>query len=211
MSAALYPVGKRLIDALGAAFALVLFGPIALLFGAFIRQQSPGPLFFVQTREGQCGRPFNILKLRTMYPDAGERLRRHLETDASAAAEFAANGCLRDDPRIVGRAGALARRYSIDEIPQLWNVLVGEMSLVGPRPLHPRDAEMFFDAPTRAARLLVLPGMTGLWQVRREGKRDVMRNIGELDLIYVRKRSLRFDFMILLLTPRAVLSGGGVS
>lgn len=205
-----YSSAKRLVDVAGAAFLLALLGPVALASALAIRLRSPGSLLYVQSREGQHGRPFGVFKLRTMYVDAGARLRQHLAADPQAVEEFEANGCLRLDPRVVGAAGAFVRRYSIDEIPQLWNVLVGDMSLVGPRPLHPDDARIFFDEATRAVRLQVPPGLTGLWQVKRTGKKDVMRNIAELDLLYVKQRSLRLDLMILAQTPRAVLSGGGL-
>jgi lipopolysaccharide/colanic/teichoic acid biosynthesis glycosyltransferase len=205
-----YSVAKRVVDIGGAASLLALLGPVALAFALAIRLRSAGSFLYVQTREGQYGRPFSVFKLRTMHEDATARLRRHLVADRQSAEEFAANGCLRLDPRIVGRVGAFARQYSIDEIPQLWNVLVGDMSLVGPRPLHPDDAKVFFDAAIRTARLQVPPGLTGLWQVKRSGKKDVTRNIAELDLLYVKQRSLRLDLMILAQTPRAVLSGGGL-
>ena len=205
-----YALVKRLIDVAGAAALLALLGPAALASALAIRLRSPGHLLYVQSREGQYGRPFGVVKLRTMHVDAAARLSEHLAADPRVAEEFAANGCLRLDPRVAGAVAAFARRYSIDEIPQLWNVLVGDMSLVGPRPLHPDDAQVFFDAATRTARLQVPPGLTGLWQVKRKGKKDVMRNIAELDLLYVKQRSLHLDLMILVQTPRAVLSGGGL-
>jgi lipopolysaccharide/colanic/teichoic acid biosynthesis glycosyltransferase len=202
---------KRLIDIVGAAILLLLLGPVALAVALFIRAYSPGPLLYCQEREGLHGRAFRIRKLRTMYSDAAERLRQHLEASPAAAAEFARNRCLRRDPRIVGRPGAFVRKYSIDEIPQFWNVLVGEMSLVGPRPLRPSDAELLFDRDTRRQRLLVRPGLSGLWQVTRSGKSDIMRNLAELDLLYVRTRSIWLDLHILLRTPVAVFSGGGLT
>ncbi len=204
-------IAKRSVDILGAALLLAAFGPLALATGLAIRVRSPGPLLYGQQREGLHGRPFRILKLRTMYTDAAERLRVRLEKDPAAAAEWAQNGCLRQDPRVTGRLGAFARRYSLDEIPQFWNVLTGDMSLVGPRPLRAVDAETLFDDDTRRLRLHVRPGLSGLWQVRRSGKSDIMRNVAELDLLYLRTRSLWLDLWILWKTPRAVLSGGGLT
>ena len=202
---------KRLIDVVGAIILLLLLAPVALAVALLIRSYGPGPAFYCQEREGLHGRTFRIRKLRTMHADAPERLRRHLEASPEAAAEFARNRCLRRDPRIVGRPGAFARKYSLDEIPQFWNVLVGDMSLVGPRPLRPSDAEVLLDRDTRRQRLLVRPGMSGLWQVTRSGKSDIMRNLGELDLLYVRTRSIWLDLHILLRTPAAVFSGGGLT
>ena len=203
-------VAKRAVDIIGATALLLLLAPVALAVGLAIRSRSPGSLLYGQDREGLYGRPFRILKLRTMHPDAAKRLREYLQSNPAAAAEFSRNGCLRLDPRVVGGIGAFARRYSIDEIPQFWNVLIGEMSLVGPRPLRTADAEQLFDPPTRRLRLQVRPGLSGLWQVKRSGKSDIMRNVAELDLLYLRTRSIWLDLQILWRTPRAVMSGGGL-
>lgn len=211
MASAADALAKRAVDIIGAALLLLSLGPVALAIGLAIRTRSPGPLLFRQDREGLLGRPFRILKLRTMYTNAAERLLAHLEENPAAAAELAQNGCLLEDPRIVGRLGTFARRYSLDEIPQFWNVLTGDMSLVGPRPLRTVDAEALFNPRTRRLRLQVRPGLSGLWQVRRSGKSDIMRNVAEIDLLYLRTRSLRLDLWILWRTPRAVLSGGGLN
>jgi lipopolysaccharide/colanic/teichoic acid biosynthesis glycosyltransferase len=200
---------KRLLDILGAAILLLPLAPLATVAALLLQAGGRGPVFFRQEREGRHGRPFLILKLRTMHVDADARLRRHLAADPAAAAAFARSGCLAHDPRIVRPAGAWVRKYSIDEIPQLWNVLVGEMSLVGPRPLPPAEAAGLFDAPTRRARLTVRPGMSGLWQVSR-GSKSIRLDAAALDLRYVQSRSLRLDLEILLRTPAAVLSGRGL-
>lgn len=205
-----YPAAKRALDMTVAAALLLAVLPLLAIVALLIRLQSPGPVLFCQPREGGGGRLFRIRKLRTMHTDAGERLQRTLACDPQAAAEWTATLCLARDPRIAGRAGALARKYSIDELPQLWNVLIGEMSLVGPRPLEPDVAATLLDMEVRNARLQVRPGLSGLWQVSREGKRDVTASMRDLDLLYLQRRSLTLDLIIMLRTPRAVVSGGGL-
>lgn len=205
-----YPTAKRVLDMAVAAGLLLAVLPLLAMVALLIRLQSPGSVLFCQPREGEGGRLFRIRKLRTMHTDASERLRRTLISDPQAAAEWTATLCLAQDPRIAGHMGALARKYSIDELPQLWNVLVGEMSLVGPRPLEPNVATTLLDEKTRSARLQVRPGLSGLWQVSREGKRDVTASMRELDLLYLQRRSLTLDVIILLRTPRAAVSGGGL-
>lgn len=195
------------LDRILAIGALLVTTPLVLAFAAMIRLYGPGPIVFVQIREGRDGKPFPLLKLRTMVPDAeallGERLRR----DPAMAAEWARFGCLRRDPRIAGPAARLARRWSVDEIPQLWNVLRGEMALVGPRPLTPSMSSSL-PATDHRARMTVLPGLTGLWQVR--GRSDLdLRQMARYDRFYVRRWSMLLDLWILLRTPGAVLSRRG--
>ncbi len=196
-------------DILIAIAGLLIAAPLIIAFALAIHRKSPGPFMFSQQREGQYGRLFTIWKLRTMHIDAEERLQRHLADNPNLASVYAANNCLKHDPRTVGKIGHFARRYSIDEWPQLWNVLKGQMSLVGPRPLTTNDAAVFFDAEAREIRLGVHPGMTGLWQVCRTGKRDVARTMIGFDLDYIRRQSLALDAWILWRTVHAVFSGRG--
>ncbi len=176
-------------------------------FALAIRLSHPGPVLFAQEREGRGGARFRMWKLRTMVADAEHVLRRRLLAEPRLAAEWRRFGCLRDDPRVAGPAARLARRLSVDELPQLWNVARGEMALVGPRPLPPGLAASLPPA-ARARRNGALPGMTGLWQVRRRSEVD-LRGMARYDAFYARRKSARLDLWILLLTPAAVLSRRG--
>ena len=191
------PWWKRTIDFVGATFALVLFSPLFLLIAAAIRFTSPGPAIFAQNRSGLGGRPFRIYKFRTMCKDAEARksaLRTHSEQDGPAFKMV-------NDPRIT-RVGKLLRKTSLDELPQLWNVLRGEMSLVGPRPL-PLDEQNGVERWQRA-RLEVTPGLTCIWQVK--GRSQVsFADWVRMDLSYLRRRSLTGDLKILFATIPAVL------
>lgn len=201
--------GKRWLDVCVAIVAGVVLLPIAIAFGLALRHCSPGPLFYTQLRAGHGGKPFKIWKLRTMHTDADQRLRAQLQVNAEQRDQWEREQCLPADPRVAGRLGRFCRAYSIDEIPQLINVLRGDMSIVGPRPLTTDDTARFVSPASRAARLAVKPGMTGLWQVARAGKRDISRNLEALDLRYLHAQSLRLDLEIMLRTVPAVLSGGG--
>ncbi len=189
---------KGTIDRVGAAVGLLVLGVPLLLVAAAVRMTSPGPAFFRQQRVGRGGSEFRVVKLRTMYADAEER-RAGLDTLNEG------DGLLfkiKDDPRITS-LGRVLRRLSIDELPQLVNVLLGEMSLVGPRPLAV-DGESFVDHEHR--RHLVKPGMTGLWQVsgrEQQNWDDAVR----LDLYYVENWSLAMDLVILMRTGLAVFRG----
>jgi lipopolysaccharide/colanic/teichoic acid biosynthesis glycosyltransferase len=186
---------------------LVAAAPLLAAFALAIRRHHPGPVLFGQLREGRDGAPFTMWKLRTMVVDAERHLAQRLRADPALAAEWRRFGCLRRDPRIAGGAARLARQLSVDELPQLWNVVRGEMALVGPRPLPPELAAAL-PPVARALRNAARPGMTGLWQVRRRSEAD-LRGMARYDLIYVRRRCLRLDLWILLLTPAAVLSRRG--
>lgn len=203
------PVGsiaKRAIDVVGSACVLFMLLPILALVGLLIRLDSPGPILFRQRRVGLGGREFWCLKFRTMVPDAEARLR-----DLEARNE-SAGGVLfkiKDDPRVTP-LGRFLRRTSLDEFPQLWNVLRGEMSLVGPRPLQLRDSERLEQADPSGYlhRLTVLPGVTGPWQV---GGRSEVDGEGmlELDLGYIKHWSLANDLVILGKTVAVVFAGRG--
>jgi lipopolysaccharide/colanic/teichoic acid biosynthesis glycosyltransferase len=193
---------KRAVDVVGAALGLVVFAPVLLAIALLIRLDSPGPLLFRQVRRGHRGRLFRMLKFRTMVADAERRLG-GLEAcnESAGGVQFK----LRRDPRVT-RLGRFLRRSSLDELPQLINVLKGEMSLVGPRPLQLRDSDRLRGADLRGyrRRLEVLPGLTGPWQVggRSELGYELMV---ELDLDYVANYSLGRDLVIIGQTIGAVL------
>ena len=168
---------------------------------------SPGKPFYFQVRTGLGGRPIRVWKLRTMYADAAERLVRHLEDDPAAHLEWSRNFKLARDPRILPVVGRFLRASSIDELPQVFNVLLGDMSFVGPRPF-PDYHLAAFDEDFRRVRTTVRPGITGLWQVaaRSNGDLDVQR---DLDMVYIRNWSLGLDLYLLARTPFAVVTARG--
>ncbi|WP_183086525.1 sugar transferase [Mycetocola zhadangensis] len=192
---------KRLLDVVVAGLGLVLFAPLAGLIALAVFLEDGGPVLFRQRRIGVSGSSFTMLKFRSMVPDAEARR-------AAVSALDEGNGVLfkvHDDPRIT-RVGAVIRRFSLDELPQLINVLTGAMSLIGPRPPLPSEVERYED--TAARRLLIKPGITGLWQV--SGRSDLSwEESVKLDLYYVENWSVTGDFMILLRTVRAVLRRKG--
>ena len=197
---------KRLLDLTGALAGLVFLGPPMLLIALLIRLESPGPVVFRQQRVGLGGETFWFLKFRTMVADAEDRLK-HLESmnESSCGVLFK----IRNDPRVT-RVGRLLRRSSLDELPQLWNVLRGEMSLVGPRPLQLRDSELLGLAQPAAytRRLTVVPGLTGAWQVGGRSETDVFGML-EFDLGYVENWSPAKDLWIIARTFSAVFRGRG--
>ena len=196
---------KRLIDVAGSGVGLLLLAPVLLAVALAVRLSSPGPVLFRQFRLGRGGRPFYVLKFRTMVVDAERRL---AELEAQNEAAGGVLFKIRRDPRVTP-IGRFLRRTSLDELPQLWNVLRGEMSLVGPRPLQLRDSHRLeaMDAQAFAVRLSVTPGVTGAWQVG--GRSDGTEGMVRQDLDYVANWSLAEDFKILLLTIPVVLSGRG--
>jgi exopolysaccharide biosynthesis polyprenyl glycosylphosphotransferase len=192
---------KRSLDVVGAAAALILLAPALVLLAILIRLDSRGPVLYAAPRAGRKGRPFRCYKFRTMVRDA-DALKEGLRERNQRQGPFFK---IADDPRIT-RVGRLLRRYSLDELPQLWNVLKGEMSLVGPRP-HPLDDFSAY-AIEHLPRLDVLPGMTGLWQVT--ARRDPSFQAGmSLDIEYIHRWSLGMDLKILLKTAGVVLRGSG--
>ena len=203
---------KRGFDIAGSAVLLTALAPLGLLIAGLVRLTSPGPILFRQVRVGYGGRPFTMLKFRTMYADADETVHRRFVTrfivDGPRAAPSNEAGLFKlvHDPRVTP-VGRLLRKTSLDELPQIWNVLRGEMSLVGPRPPIPYEFEQY--APWHRRRVFeVRPGLTGLWQVRGRS-RTTFDEIVRLDLRYVRTQSLSTDLRILLAAPRAVISGKG--
>ncbi len=198
---------KRAMDLLFGVPLALLAGPVVLLLAAWIRWSSPGPPFYSQEREGKDGQMFRVWKLRTMHLDAQERLDLHLAECPAAKAEWEYRFKLKDDPRILPVLGVLLRRTSLDELPQLWNVLRDEMSLVGPRPF-PRYHLEAFSEDFQATRRSVLPGMTGLCQVaaREDADLDTQKR---LDSFYIQNWSIWLDVDILIRTLGVVLRGTG--
>ena len=192
---------KRAFDVVAASVALVLLSPVLLVTAVIVRLSSPGPAIYTSWRVGVCLRPFPCFKFRTMSADAETR-------QAELEDHNEASGCLFkicDDPRVTG-VGRILRRTSIDELPQLFNVLAGHMSLVGPRPLPLRDVALMDDHQKR--RHAVLPGLTGLWQV--SGRSDVGADeMVELDLRYIQGWSISLDLRILFGTFAAVFGSRG--
>ncbi len=198
---------KRVLDlALATALGLLAL-PVVALAAVWIQCVSPGPVFFSQRRAGAAGRLIAVTKLRTMYPDADRMLADHLAGSPDARFEWERFYKLKHDPRILPGIGTLLRRTSLDELPQLWSVIKGDMSLVGPRPFpdyHLRE----FSADFRSLRARVRPGLTGLWQVsaRSDGDLTVQQ---ELDTYYIRNWSLWLELHILARTVSVVLRGQG--
>ena len=197
------PVGrhqKRIVDILLALSGIALLAPLLIICYIATVITSPGPALFRHRRVGFNGKHFNCLKFRTMVTDAPERLRNLLESDPLAAAEWASNRKLRDDPRVTA-IGAILRKSSLDELPQLFNVLKGDMSIVGPRPVPDEELERY--AASISAYLACRPGITGLWQV--SGRSDTTYDGRvKLDVWYVRNWTLWHDIAILLRTIPAV-------
>ena len=203
---------KRALDLVTSCTLLVVLAPLLLAVAVLVRSSSPGPILFRQLRHGRLGKPFRMLKFRTMYVDAAEGP--HFEFVTRFIKESGRthrNGKdelfkLTNDLRVTP-VGRFLRKTSIDELPQLWNVLIGEMSLVGPRPPLPYELQHY--APWHRRRILeAKPGITGLWQVTGRS-RTTFDEMVRLDLEYAKTRSLWTDLRILLRTPGAVLSGRG--
>ena len=194
-------VTKAVFDRVGAALLLLLFSPVMLACALAVKLTSRGPVFYAAPRVGIDGQHFPMIKFRSMVPEADQLKAGLMEEAGSTGMGFK----LKDDPRITP-VGKVLRRYSLDELPQLINVLIGQMSLVGPRPHVDHEVEQYSDAVAR--RLFVRPGMTGLWQV--SGRSDLSWDESvRLDLSYVENWSLGLDLIILWRTARAVLAKDG--
>jgi lipopolysaccharide/colanic/teichoic acid biosynthesis glycosyltransferase len=203
---------KRAVDIVASVTLLLVLAPVLVAAAVAVKLSSPGPILFRQVRVGRMCRPFTMLKFRTMYVGVAEAPHHEFVTrfirESSRIQSAAKNQVfkLTSDARITP-AGHILRRSSIDELPQLWNVLVGEMSLVGPRPPLPYELEQY--APWHRRRILdAKPGVTGLWQVIGRS-RTTFDEMVRLDLRYARTRSLWTDFRILVRTPAAVVRGKG--
>jgi lipopolysaccharide/colanic/teichoic acid biosynthesis glycosyltransferase len=200
-----------MIDLVVSLGLIILVAPLLLLLWLLVRLTSRGPALFRQERLGRERKPFTVLKFRTMHIGNDDRIHRDyvtglLSADAAAPAGDSGLFKLDADPRVT-RVGAWLRRTSLDELPQLINVLRGEMSLVGPRPVLPWEARLFPEAYQR--RFAVKPGITGLWQVSGRSRLS-MRTALELDVEYVLRRSLALDLSILLRTGPALFRGGAL-
>jgi exopolysaccharide biosynthesis polyprenyl glycosylphosphotransferase len=198
-------VGKQLLDFFGAAALLIVLAPWLALVSLLIKLTTPGPIFFRQQRSGLNGRPFTLYKFRTMVTNA-EQLKHELAAMNEMSGPVFK---LVNDPRITP-FGRLLRKTSIDELPQLWNVVRGEMSLVGPRPLPVDEVKRFHD-PAHRRRLSVKPGLTCLWQVSGRNKVKDFKDWVRLDLEYIDNWSLWLDVKILCRTLPAVVMGVGAS
>jgi exopolysaccharide production protein ExoY len=202
------PIGgtrKRIFDIIFSSILLVAFSPLYFLAAVSIKLCDGGPVFFKHTRIGFLGTPFSCLKFRTMAIDAEERLACHLASDSGIAAEWAAERKLKADPRLI-RIGAALRRSSLDELPQLINVLRGDMSLVGPRPIVAE--ELTYYGPTAALYLRVRPGLTGAWQVG--GRSDTSYALRvQIDKNYCLHWSMIRDILIIIRTIPVVIFARG--
>jgi exopolysaccharide production protein ExoY len=196
------PVGlsfKRLADIVIASSAIFLLAPL-LAICAIVNYATTGSVLFRHSRVGFGGRRFNCLKFQTMVPDAAERLRHLLESDPAAAAEWELNRKLRNDPRVT-TIGAILRKSSLDELPQLFNVLKGDMSIVGPRPVTEEEMKRYANAVT--AYYSCRPGITGLWQVSGRSSTTFSKRVA-CDSFYARNWSVGLDAWIIVATIPAV-------
>ena len=204
-------IATRLRDVILASLLLVVLGPLLLMIAVAVAVSSRGPVLFRQQRLGRDQTPFSMLKFRTMVIDSDDRVHREFVANMfnGADADPGENSIfkLTEDERITG-VGRILRRLSVDELPQLVNVLFGQMSLIGPRPALPWEVELF--EPRHLARFQVKPGLTGLWQVRGRSRLSMPQAL-ELDVEYVRRRSFWLDLGILFRTIPVVLSGRGAS
>jgi lipopolysaccharide/colanic/teichoic acid biosynthesis glycosyltransferase len=207
-----YDAIKRALDIAISVALLVILSPLLLLIAALVKLKSAGPVFFKQQRIGSMGKPFRMLKFRTMHMNADHALHHEFVSRfinaGSCGQEAGAAGFFKiaNDPRVTS-VGRVLRKTSLDELPQLWNVVRGDMSLVGPRPPLPYEVEQY--KPWHTRRLIeAKPGITGLWQVGGRS-RTTFDDMVRLDLRYARTCSLWTDIKILAATPGAVISGKG--
>ena len=196
-----YAIHKRLLDVVLSTVALVALFPLLLLIGAAIRLESPGAAIFSQKRVGRNGKPFTLYKFRSMHVDAAERRKDLLSASDRDGICFKA----RNDPRVT-KVGRILRRFSLDELPQIVNILTGKMSIVGPRPALPEEVEAYSKRALR--RLSVKPGLTGIWQVSGRADVDFDRMV-DMDIAYTRSRSILLDLALIAVTFQAVFKGRG--
>jgi exopolysaccharide production protein ExoY len=193
---------KRWFDILASLSALIFLLPALITIAIVVKLSSRGPVLYSHPRLGRQGRIFKCLKFRSMQVDAAERLAALLVSDPEAAKEWRESQKLRKDPRVT-KVGAFLRKTSLDELPQFWNVLMGEMSLVGPRPITRAELERY--GKDRRYYLLVRPGITGLWQVSGRSNANYQRRV-QLDREYVERWTIMGDLTIMLKTVPAVLN-----
>ena len=200
-----YSFLKRTVDITASATALLLLSPVFLVTSLAIKNDSKGPAMFTQKRIGKDGKLFEIYKFRTMVPDADKKLFELLENDEEAAKEYKLNKKLKNDPRIT-KVGNFLRKTSIDELPQLINVLKGDMSLVGPRPYLPREIDdmgNYYDTIIESK-----PGITGLWQVSGRSNTTFEDRL-EFDMEYNENKGFFYDMGLLVKTVGSVVKGDG--
>lgn len=197
-ASASYLIQKRLLDTVGALTGLLLLSPLLLLLAIIIKlEDKKAPIFFSQERIGINGKPFKMFKFRSMVSDAETQLETLLSQNETTGAMFK----MANDPRVT-TVGRFIRKTSLDELPQLWNVLKGDMSLVGPRPPLPREVIEYSTYDLQ--RLSVLPGCTGLWQI--SGRSNIgFTEMVELDLLYIKSRTIWMDLMIIIKTFTVLL------
>jgi lipopolysaccharide/colanic/teichoic acid biosynthesis glycosyltransferase len=193
---------KRSLDITLSLFFLILLSPLFALIALLVWIEDGGPVFFAQTRVGQLGREFKMYKIRSMCLDAEQRLKDLLQQNQH---KEGVTFKIKDDPRIT-RIGKWLRKFSFDELPQLYNVLIGDMSLVGPRPPVPREVAKYSLGHRR--RLAIKPGITCIWQISGRSEIDFSGQV-QLDVNYIEKQSFLTDFAILARTIPAVFSGKG--
>jgi exopolysaccharide biosynthesis polyprenyl glycosylphosphotransferase len=209
-----YDSAKRVLDVVASLVLLFLLAPVFAIIAVLVKLKSPGPVFFRQERVGHGMKPFSMLKFRTMHVDADHGLHHRFVSSfiksGALAQDAGRNGMfkLTNDPRVT-RFGRILRKTSLDELPQLWNVLRGEMSLVGPRPPLRYEVEQYQLWHCRRV-LEAKPGVTGLWQVKGRSK-TTFDDMVRLDLRYAKARSFWTDIKILLATPAAVIAGKGAA
>ncbi len=196
-----YHVVKRLFDIVASVCGLILLSPLFLFLVIKIRSEDGGPAFYSQERIGKNEKPFKMWKFRSMVVDADKMLDKLEDQNEIDGAMFK----IKDDPRVT-RIGHVIRKYSLDELPQLWNVLIGDMSLVGPRPPLPSEVEEYTDYDKQ--RLTVMPGCTGLWQVTRRSEADFDEMVW-LDIVYINHSGLWEDFKLIVKTVLVMIHPNG--
>ena len=196
-----YHTVKRGFDILASGVALVLLSPLFGVLTVKIKREDGGPAFYSQTRIGKNGKPFKMWKFRSMIVNADKMVKQLEEQNEIDGAMFK----IKDDPRVT-KIGHVIRKYSLDELPQLWNVLKGDMSLVGPRPPLPSEVEEYTDYDKQ--RLLVMPGCTGLWQVTKRNEADFDEMVW-LDIVYINHSGLWEDLKLIIKTIGVVIHPNG--
>ncbi|CCK82984.1 Phospho-glucosyltransferase EpsE [Lactobacillus equicursoris 66c] len=198
----LYHGIKRVFDIVASAIALVLLSPLFLFLAIKIHGEDGGPVFYSQIRIGKNEKPFRIYKFRSMVVNADQLKKKLLTQNEVAGAMFK----MHDDPRVT-KIGKFIRAHSLDELPQLWNVLKGDMSLIGPRPPLPDEVAEYDDWDKQ--RLLVKPGCSGLWQATSRNEAD-FKGMVLLDIEYINKSSLLFDLKLILMTIKVIIHPNGI-
>ena len=196
-----YHTVKRGFDILASGVALVLLSPLFGVLTVKIKKEDGGPAFYSQTRIGKNGKPFKMWKFRSMVVNADQMIDQLEDQNEIDGAMFK----IKDDPRIT-KIGHIIRKYSLDELPQLWNVLIGDMALVGPRPPLPSEVEEYTDYDKQ--RLLVMPGCTGLWQVTKRNEADFDEMVW-LDIVYINHSGILEDLKLIIKTIGVVIHPNG--